>query len=323
MAAPNSLAEALESAAGQTGSSQATETPQGTEGQAAAQPTPPAEGQGGELIGLPKDQPDAGQQPPSQDSGKIELAVAPDTIVGNLDGKPVTAQEIQQGYLRTADYTRKTQELAAQRAEFQPYVEFIEANHSYLEDFVSGDPGRVKAAILEIAENFGVDLGSRPRTPDGRFASPTSGQQPSGLFDLNDYVEGTPEYESARRANELIASQQQAIDALRAEITDFKGGLQSQMEQARTLETAQAIAQQYATSGMDGIDVDAAMKLVGQPKSVEDAMRLHHFEQILRHNARVLEQRFKAPPNEAKGASREPGSLAGKSLAQAFDERSF
>ena len=41
----------------------------------------------------------------------------------DVNGEKLTLQQLQEGYLRTSDYTRKTQDLAKQRQELNPYVE--------------------------------------------------------------------------------------------------------------------------------------------------------------------------------------------------------
>ena len=327
MATPNTLQSAMESAAATMSSTTPTETP-ASQGQAETQPAATTEGQGGEFIGIPADQPAAGQetQETPESSGKIELAVSPDTVLGQIDGKPLTAQEVQNGYLRQADYTRKTQETAALKAEVEPYVPFIRENLTYLEDFASGDTTRITSALLDIAKNFNVDLGSaagggRARGADGRFVAATTPQEASALFDLSEFEEGSDAWEVAKRSNDAYTAQAAKVAEIEERLNSFTSGIEQRVSEHTRLTEAAAIGDRWKASGFEGIDTDGAMALVGEPMTVEQAMTIHHFAQILRHNVAVAQKRASATPHEPSGVQREPGSLAGKSLSQAFDER--
>jgi hypothetical protein len=57
------------------------------------------------------------EEPPAEPEQPESTAEGPQTVV--IDGKAIPLQEVQNGYLRQADYTRKTQEVAAERQALQ------------------------------------------------------------------------------------------------------------------------------------------------------------------------------------------------------------
>jgi hypothetical protein len=72
----------------------------------------------------------------------------PVDAIFEVEGKPITVEEARNGYLRHADYTRKTQELAQQRRELQ--------NAEVLQAALQRDP---QATLKALADAYGVDFG--------------------------------------------------------------------------------------------------------------------------------------------------------------------
>ncbi len=62
--------------------------------------------------------------PPVEETKPVTEETKPITV--EIDGKEVTIEELKNGYLRQADYTRKTQQLANQRRELEDAVRFYE-----------------------------------------------------------------------------------------------------------------------------------------------------------------------------------------------------
>ena len=62
--------------------------------------------------------------PPVEETKPVTEETKPITV--EIDGKEVTIEELKNGYLRQADYTRKTQQLANQRREFEDAVKLYE-----------------------------------------------------------------------------------------------------------------------------------------------------------------------------------------------------
>lgn len=80
--------------------------------------------QGAETVGI-TDQGDA------LAGGDSEGAGGSQEQFFDVNGEKLTLQQLQEGYLRTSDYTRKTQELAEQRNTLKPYQEmeqYLKAN---------------------------------------------------------------------------------------------------------------------------------------------------------------------------------------------------
>lgn len=72
-----------------------------------------------------------------------------------IDGVEVTLDEAKASYLRQADYTRKTQELAEQRKELQQAASIQAA--------LQADP---QATLAALAEVYGLDLQAAPSNPN-------------------------------------------------------------------------------------------------------------------------------------------------------------
>ena len=79
-----------------------------------------------------------------------------------VDGSPITADEAKNGYLRQADYTRKTQELAEQRRQLQ--------NAEILQSALQRDP---QATLRALADPYNVPFSASKTetasTPDTGF----------------------------------------------------------------------------------------------------------------------------------------------------------
>jgi len=244
-----------------------------------------------------------------------------------VDGKPVTAAEVRDGYMRTSDYTKKTQELSAKRKEAEQYEQWYRSSEPYLTGLNSNDPAERAATVQKIAQDFGVELGSqssRQRDERGRYTSAQS--QDDDLLDLEDFQPGTEEYTAAQRWNNQVVQNRELRDQLKGlqqSFEQFATGVQTTVQQNQQRAEAEAVAQSWTASGLQGIDVDGAMQLVGKPMDVNQALRLHHFEAILRHNHRLAAggTQTNTPNEPASSAGPGRGSLKGVSLTRAFEER--
>ena len=85
-----------------------------------------------------------------------------------IDGEEaqVTLEELQQGYQRQADYTRKTQEIAAERQRLQQAEAIVSA--------LEYDPA---GTLNTLANSFNVDMGNRPM-PQQEEVVPSSWEEP-------------------------------------------------------------------------------------------------------------------------------------------------
>jgi hypothetical protein len=108
---------------------EATVTPEEPSGEDAEDtPTgePKAEEEGEDTPSVDAESKDEPPGEPTEGEGTTQLfeGVDPETVAYILpDGTPVTVGEVQQGYLRHSDYTRKTQELAQQANQIQGLVQ--------------------------------------------------------------------------------------------------------------------------------------------------------------------------------------------------------
>lgn len=243
---------------------------------------------------------------PNVQDGNIELALDPDTVVGKTpDGKPITAAEVQRSFLREADYTRKTMEIADVRKKASDYDTFVQENGEILADLDSGDESRVIRGLEAIAKARGVQLPNQAppqsqRGPDGRFLSKSQSEfQP---IDLEELVPGTSEYQMAQTVNRLIELNQQnpEMTALKEELTQMRGFFNTLNQGIQTNQMRSemdALAGQWSTKvNFKEADIDGAMELVGKPISAVQAMQLHHMSKYMKHMV-TLAQGNQSPPN--------------------------
>lgn len=128
----------------------------------AEQPEP--EGEEPEGDGEP-DPDEADDEDAEDDSTEVDdqpLAVDDDTVLTLSDGTELTGKELREGYLRQADYTRKTQELAEQRREVESKLDDLAASIEdnpvqWVTEIVSGasDPTAALAQALVALNNAG------------------------------------------------------------------------------------------------------------------------------------------------------------------------
>ena len=197
-------------------------------------------------TGPPEDGPDMGaavedgqptEQPAEEPKDYLEVDEVADRYVRiKVDGEDldVPLKEALQGYSRTADYTRKTQELAAQRQQ----VEYALAVQRALQ-------AQPQATIRLLAEQYGIQPDPAPQSPP---PGQTGWEQPSrddGDDDLMDPLErrinqqqrmieqltyGEQQRDAERRLNVAIGGLQRKYQADDSMIREVVGtALQAQM----------------------------------------------------------------------------------------------
>lgn len=170
--------------------------------------------EGSEPTSTPEPQGDTLDQGPATES-------QPEPIF-EIDGQAITLDEARSGYLRQADYTRKTQELAAQRQEVQHAAALAAA--------LDRDP---QSALTAIAQAYGVPLGSptpapqAPQAPQGQGddlwgEDPAEGAAPQGAVDPA-IAQKLDQFEQFMQQERLRAAQDQIdreIQTLRSQYGD-------------------------------------------------------------------------------------------------------
>lgn len=313
MAVSESLSQALDSAfadkstpaGAPDGGSQSAAS--GSESSAAGGQQSSEGGTAASLIGLPAEQPAAaagaeGGQAATQ--WKLAEGVASETVVAiGEDGKPITAGEVQAGYLRQSDYTQKTQAAAALKAQADEAIAWARQNEWFLSDIGSGDPARVQAALGKIAEKAGIQ-GSGFRGQGANQGS-GGGAQGSGALAKIDpaQFEDHPLVTTVNSLIDALEARDTQIGTITKEIADFKTGVGKAM-QAQEMHTAlSAVEQEYKAAGLQGIDVQGAQTLVGKAITPAQAMQLAHFEKIIRHNLAIAGHQGPAGGGQDAGAA--------------------
>ncbi len=335
MSVPSDLAGALDAKAGaaaadgSSGGSDSGSAGSSTEGGAGGE-QPGTEGSAS-FIGI--DDSDSGDGGSAGEGGQSdvaapswELALAPDAVVATVDGKPLTAAELKDGFLRQRDYTLKTQEASRLREQATEAIEFIEDNAKYIRRIASGDPEQVAVAFIEAAADNGVELvlagSSRTQGRDsgGRFTkAPTA-------VDLDKIKEDEGEDSWAYRMAVQNQELAQQLSTMGEKFDKFSSGVERQAASQQAASELSAVASEWRGKGFEA-DVRAAMRLVGQPMSAEHAMYVANLAGLIAHNVKIA-RGGRSPAGSARGSGGsgggEPGgqgrssqSLAGKSLEEA------
>jgi hypothetical protein len=174
----------------------------------------------------PVDAPAPGTTPdPAQDTGtplsweSIDLSVLPE------DARKV----VQEGYLRHSDYTRKTQELAEQRKQFESLgdIEAVQAAVEFARSLE--DPSNLMQLKAEIEEHL-TTLGATPAAAQAASAQltdtpDTPGLDPAISRDLADLKAWKAEQVHAREEAELVSQMQNMLqtaeDAIRKDYPTY------------------------------------------------------------------------------------------------------
>ena len=259
------------------------------------------------------------EEPKAQDAAPIEskweVKLPPDAVVAVVDGKPLTASEVEKSFMLQSDYTRKTQEVAEQRKEMAQIAEAWESQVlPVMQGLQSEDMQTRKDTLLNLAQSYGIDLAPRARGADGRFAA--SEKPDDGMIDLSQFEEGSEAWILAAKLNQQTEQQNSMRQAWERQ--------ESQAKEAQTRAEMEAMASSWKAAGLDGADTKAAQALVGKNITPEQAMKLSHWDAILRHTAKVAQSmgsQSAASPDEPRSGQRTPGtqeSLKGKSLMESF-----
>lgn len=308
--------------------------PEGTGGSA---PDPLAElGIGTTPQGAP---PEAGKSGTADGAfvAPLELKVAGETVIGQVDGKDITAAELKNGYMRHGDYTRKNQEFAEYRKQADPAVQFVTdprnvpvldklAQAGVMMDGGNADQGKALAleAFKLAAKDFGLDLVSaddaKARGRDsvtGRFTPKAQAEHEQELSALEEeFGKDSVAYRSAVRTRELeerLAALESASDgrvkALETKLGEFTSGLERAHQLAQTREAVEQLASGWTEKGVQGLATEPALGLVGKTITPDQAMMLANYGQIIAWAVSKAVNRPNEPGRQAPGGL-DPGAMS-------------
>jgi hypothetical protein len=114
----------------------------------------------------------------------------------DVAGEKLNLKQLQEGYLRTSDYTRKTQELASQRDQLKPYVEladYLKTNQekaAAIQRYLQGDntafteePDPIKQELYSLkAQNQQLAQGFARMQTDRQMEELNSDPKYNGVF---------------------------------------------------------------------------------------------------------------------------------------------
>lgn len=147
---------------------------------------------------------------------EIDLSVLPE------DARKV----VQEGYLRHSDYTRKTQELAEQRKQYESYgdPEAVRAAVDFAQSL--NDPSNLLQLKAEIEEHL-ASLGTPAATPQAQLTDTpnTSGLDPAIQREIAELKQFKADLEHQREEALLVEQMQQKLqsseDAIRADYPTY------------------------------------------------------------------------------------------------------
>lgn len=261
----------------------------------------------------PEATPEHSETTPSQVNWEFSHGVTPDTVVAidKNTGEPITAGEIHKGYLRQADYTTKR---TAEKSQVQEQLAAIKDLQPYIPRVMEGSAEDLVDVLLEIAEARGLDMSSlvtdgQPRDSRGRFAS----AQSEPMIDPSSFEEGSVEHTMAL----AYVRQGQQLEALQSSFEQFVGGMQNQFSQVQLQQEIVNMGDQWKASGMEHVELEKAMELVGQQITPRQAMLLANLQGLVKHNASFAQQDG-ATPNDPRNLDiRGRASLHGRPLSEA------
>lgn len=157
--------------------------------------------------GTPLDDADGSVTPPEGSDGND------DTFTVQIDGKEVevTLEELQSGYMRQADYTRKTQDVAANKRRLET-----------LERFEQSLESDAALTIQQLAEAYGVELTPAQQQAAAEAAAQLDPDDPVAK-ELNELKQWKQQVESQftqRQEAEMQAQIDADLDAVKTEFND-------------------------------------------------------------------------------------------------------
>jgi hypothetical protein len=235
-------------------------------------------------------------------TNKFKLELDPEAVVAVLeDGTPLKATEVEAGYLRQSDYTKKTQELATARKDHEDLINWWEGGSK---DIVLGlydkDMSVRVQALNIIAQNAGIDLGTLNSAPS---------KEEDTLIDLTQFDEESEAWELANKLNKATQArinEAKKVSDLEKKFNDFTNSLESKVKTQETVNEIEKLADSYKKKGLTDIDTESASKLVGQPMTPEQAMIMSHYKKILEHNIKAVKSQSTQVPNEPRSSNNVP-----------------
>lgn len=215
---------------------------------------------------------------------------APDTHTVKVDGEEieVTVEEALAGYMRQADYTKKTQSLSSEKEKYAAFDALSEALRDNPQD-----------ALTKLARLYGVDLA---QSQDNHIEDPLDDLEPALAAEIREMRSFTSEFradQERRAAAERSAAIDAEIEAVRVKFSD------TDLDEVELLEFA-------VNNGVQNLE--AAYKALAFEKANAPKAK---------STKKVVEQKRKAPPVEG-GRNRSKGVVKGvdpleMSVDQAFE----
>lgn len=255
---------------------------------------------------------DKGGEPAEPETAKLELAIDPTLVVGKLGDKEITAAELQNAVAAHADVTRTRTQFADYKKNAEPVLEYIQANMEPLkvldEASVFAEAGKTEeaqAALVKCFEIVAKQLNVEFKAPSGaqrddkgRFVSGAKDDDlEAHLAEIEEeHGKDSNAYRLAKRQVDLdkrLAAQEQSQ-------RDSEARLASAQEAAKARDEVTQWATKWKDQGIEGVNVEAAMNLVGKPMTAAQALQLSNMRPFLTWyagNAPGSPDRPNTPPN--------------------------
>jgi len=235
-----------------------------------------------------------GYAPPNPNA---ELGGEPSFDIG---GQQVTLSEMQRGYMRQSDYTRKTQDLATQRAQYDAA--------SQLADALRQDP---EGTIAALARETGVDLGRMQGGQQGFGDDPYEGDPSYGQQGLDPNNPMAAELTQLRQMVQELSQQVGNEGEMRAnQWLDARMATVDQLANERGIEYDPDAVYEYAATNDIG-DPLAAFLVMQQEGAIASPPAAPQGPQVPPGMERYLPQQEAAPqaPDPARQFAKQQVSL--------------
>ena len=211
----------------------------------------------------------------------------PETYTVKVNGEDVnvTLEELQQGYSRTSDYSRKTQQLAEQRKQFEQQANQIQAERTQL------------AENLKAVEQF---LSNPVPQPDQNLIN----SDPSEYLRQKDAYEKHQDTVKAVKDEQVRLQQQQQSDLMQNYQKNLESAKVELLERIPTWKNADVATKEKSAVVNYAKRVgfsDLEMQTASDPRAIEVLRKAYLYDRLVQKN-QVAKKKVTKAPKMIKGA---------------------
>jgi hypothetical protein len=254
-------------------------------------------------AGAEEQGPGAGEQTPAEEpEGEEVEELSLDTAIGMADGSEVTLKELQLGYQRHADYTRKTTELAEHRKQFEANAGQLAVEVEKRIQHVGELASTLEAHLAQVMPNQ-QQLEQLRKVDPGEYAARVEDiRNKQGAIAQAKQAQQAARQEAERRVDEERAARVPAERAALAEVIPaFKKDFDTEYERLG----------RYALASDGGGLRPEEWDLVDDHRYVTLVWKAREYDKATRKTAPVVRKAMARKPKTVRsGSPREAGQAA-------------